>query len=315
MSLLPQSSQSPQPFLNATDLAAPTRPLSTLALIQACAKVPCFSTYEDRIHPLIQSLVDRCPQATLIPVPRHNLLIKVEGRNDVPPVALSAHLDKIDHFIEEGAPDQPPAELPVHIGDQEITGQMDDTIGLGMALSLMFQSAEENFPTLYLLFSEMEESFGLKRHPERLVDGGEGLYSGIGAERLYAYIQANLPLPSRVITIDTTPLFRGEQGIALYSKHWEKNKLDASPALIEATEALETLVVALAPEVKLTNNTNDYLTYGRCFNENPQATAIPCVAVEPAIYPYHQKDERVFLSDIERTEALVKALIQYKTEA
>jgi hypothetical protein len=284
--------------------------LSTLELIQACAKVPCFSTYEDRIHPLIQSLVDRCPQATLIPVPRHNLLIKVEGRNDVPPVALSAHLDKIDHFIDEGTPEQPPEILPVHVDAHEITGQMDDTVGLGMALSLMFQSAEENFPTLYLLFSEMEESFGLKRHPERLVNNGEGLYSGIGAERLAAYVQAHLPLPSRVITIDTTPLFRGERGIALYAKHWEKNGLEASPALVESTEALETLVVSLNPEVRLTNNTNDYLNYGRCFNQSLQATPIPCVAVEPAIYPYHQKDERVFLSDIAQTEAIVKALIQ-----
>lgn len=284
---------------------------STLELIEACAKVPCFSTYEDRIHPLIQSLVDRCPQATLIPVPRHNLLIKVEGRSDVPPVALSAHLDKIDHFLEEGSPDQPPAVLPVHIGPHEITGQMDDTVGLGMALSLMFQSADAGFPTLYLLFSEMEESFGLKRHPERLVNGGEGLYSGIGAERLSAYVKAHLPLPSRVITIDTTPLFRGERGVALYAKHWEKNKREASPALIEATEALTRVVVSLEPEVRLTNNTNDYLTYGRCFNQDQQAQAIPCVAVEPAIYPYHQKDERVFLEDIVRTEALVKALIQH----
>lgn len=284
---------------------------STLELIEACAKVPCFSTYENRIHPLIQSLVDRCPQATLITVPRHNLLVKVEGRTDVPPVALSAHLDKIDHFIEEGSPEHPPASLPVHIGPHEITGQMDDTVGLGMALSLMFQSAEANFPTLYLLLSEMEESFGLKRHPERLVDQGEGMYSGIGAERLSAYVQAHLPLPSRVITIDTTPLFRGERGVALYSKHWEKNKIEASPALVEATEELAQLVVRLAPEVRLTNNTNDYLTYGRCFNQSQAEQVIPCVAVEPAIYPYHQKDERVFLSDIVRTEALVKALIQH----
>lgn len=286
-------------------------PFSTLELIQACAKVPCFSTYEDRIHPLIQSLVNQCPQATLIPVPRHNLLIQVKGRPGVPPVALSAHLDKIDHFSEEGTPEHPPLELPVHVDDQEITGQMDDTIGLGMALSLMFQSEKEQFPTLYLLFSEMEESFGLKRHPERLVDRGQGLYSGIGAERLSAYVKAHLPLPSRVITIDTTPLFRGERGIALYTKHWEKNGLAASPALIEATQALEDQVLTLAPEVRLTNNTNDYLNYGRCFNQQQDQGVIPCVAVEPAIYPYHQKEERVFLKDIERTEALVKALIQF----
>lgn len=283
---------------------------STLSLIEACAEVPCFSSYEDRIHPMIQELVDRCPQAELIKVPRHNLLIKVNGREDVPPVALSAHLDKIDHFHEEGTPDNPPAKLPVHIGDHEITGQMDDTVGLGMALSLMFQSPLERFPTLYLFLSEMEESFGLKRHPERLYQGGEGLHSGIGAERLSAYVQANLPLPSRVITIDTTPLFRGEPGLALYSKHWEKNGIEASQALIKATTELEQLVVGLEPDIRLTNNTNDYLTYGRCFNEQQKAHPIPCVAVEPAIYPYHQKDERVFLEDIVRTEALVKALIQ-----
>lgn len=283
---------------------------STLQLIQACAEVPSFSSYEDRIHPLIQELVDRCPQATLIPVPRHNLLIKVQGRDDVPPVALSAHLDKIDHFHEEGTPTNPPARLPVSVGSQEITGQMDDTVGVGMALSLMFQSSLERFPTLYLLFSEMEESFGLKRHPERLFAGGAGLHSGVGAERLSAYVLEHLPLPSRVITIDTTPLFRGEPGVALYSKHWEKNGLVASEALQQATTELEQWALSTDPHLHLANNTNDYLTYGRCFNQQQNAHVIPCVAVEPAIYPYHQQNERVFLGDIVRAEQLVKALIQ-----
>lgn len=283
---------------------------STLELIQACAEVPSFSSYEDRLHPLIQSFVDRCPHAELIPVPHHNLLIKVQGRDDVPPVGLSAHLDKIDHFHEEGTPEQPPERLPVSVDSQEITGQMDDTIGLGMALSLMFQSPVERFPTLYLLFSEMEESFGLKRHPERLLNQGEGLRAGIGAERLSAYLLAHLPLPSRVITLDTTPLFRGEPGLALYSKHWEKNGIHASDALKTATTELEQLALSLDSQLHLTNNTNDYLTYGRCLNQQQDKHVIPCVAVEPAIYPYHQKNERVFLGDIVLAEQVVKALIQ-----
>ncbi len=280
---------------------------STLELIKACAEIPCFSSYEDRIHPFIQELVSRCEGAELIHIPDNNLLIRVPGREDVAPVALSAHLDKIDHFIAEGTPENPPESLPVSISKTEIIGQMDDTVGLGMALSLMLQSSHENFPTLYLFLSEMEESYGLKKHPERLRNGGEGMHAGMGAERISAYVLKHLPLPSRVITIDTTPLFRGEPGLALYSKHWEKNGLEPSEELIQSTTLLEQRVVALEPEVRLTNNTNDYLHYGKCLNQ--QSQAIPCVAVEPAIFPYHQKDERVFLKDIERTEVIVKDLI------
>lgn len=276
---------------------------NTLELIAEAAAIPCFSSYEERIHPWIQSLVDACPGVELEHVPDNNLLITIPGNERA--VALSSHLDKINHF--EGDPKR----LPVTLNDTEIEGQMDDTVGVGLCLSLMqyyAQQERQNHPTLYLLFSEMEESYGLRYHREKLKNQGEGLKAGIGAERLSAHLLETGRLPELVITLDTTPLFKGEPGLALYSKHWEKNGLEASEALIQATTAVEARVQEIHPGIHLANNTNDYLHYGKALNQDP-SRAVPCIAIEPAIYPYHQAGEKVFIKDIEATEALTKALL------
>lgn len=276
---------------------------NTLELIHKAATIPSFSSYEHIMHPWIQSLVSQCPHATMEIVPDHNVLITVQGNPMKSPVALSSHIDKIDHF------DDPSLDtLPASYNTLEITGQLDDTVGIGMCLSLMLQSGDYDFPTLYLLLSEMEESFGVRKHPERLRNQGKGLYAGMGAERLSEHLIQTQRIPSMVITIDTTPLFKGEPGWALYSKHWEKNNLEPTDDLIQATAEIEAFVLQQAPDIKLANNTNDYLHYGECLNQDP-SRPVPCIAVEPAIYPYHQKNERVFLEDIQKTEALVKALL------
>lgn len=274
--------------------------MNTLEIIEHCAQIPSFSSYEERIHPYIKELLSPYPEMHIEHIPQNNLLITVPGNQHLQPIALSAHLDKIDHFGDQ------PTRLPTSVSETEITGQLDDTVGLGICLSLAIQSQHYDFPTLYLLLSEMEESFGLKRHPERLKNQGKGLSAGIGARHIAQHLIQTQRIPSLVITLDTTPLFKGASGIALYSKHWEKNDLSPTPELIAATEKVERFLLEQEPCLRLANNTNDYLTYGQCLN---QSKTVPCIALEPSIYPYHQKDERVFLKDIQHTETLTKALL------
>lgn len=262
--------------------------------IKETAQVPSFSSYEERLHPYIRSIFDAIPEAEEIDVEGNNLIFRIGDRADHPTIALAAHLDKINHYGEDF-----PNQLPVEITEEQIEGAMDDCAGLGMMLTLAEKTAGDEWPNLLFFFSEMEEKKGLKEHPELLKNNGEGYTNGMGARRIAKYcLKADL-LPKEVITLDTTPLFEGSRGLALYSKPWELNDLDPSAELIEQTEKTVARFIAVDPEIKIDNNTNDYLHYSEVFNmkgENP----VVSVALEPAIYPYHQKGERVFVDDIRR---------------
>lgn len=271
--------------------------MNVIDLIMRCAAVPSFSTYEERLHPVVEELAAGI--GTITHVPTNNLIIDVPGKRDLPPVALTAHLDKINHFGEDLT--QP---LPVRLEDNKLIGLLDDSVGLGICLSLMCLSRDYDFPPLLLLFSEMEEGMGLRRHPHLLKDGGEGLYSGIGADRIADYLIDQDRLPGIAITIDTTPLFKGESGVALYCDHWKLNELKPSQALIDATARVQTAFQRIHPGIHIGNNTNDYLNYGYAFNR-AREIPIPSVALEPAIFPYHQAEEGVYVSDIEAAAAIL----------
>lgn len=204
-----------------------------LSIIRDIAVVPSFSSYEDRIHPVVRSLLQTVGGLDWHAVADNNLVVCVPGDTSRRPVALSAHLDKINHFG-----DNPPAELPFHIGKEKITGQMDNAAGLAICIALAQISREHSFPPLMLLFSEMEENFGLKHHPHLLKNGGSGLHSGMGAERISRYLQKQEMLPSAVVTIDTTPLFKGDKGVALYSGHWQFTGKKPDKLEKERTEAI-----------------------------------------------------------------------------
>lgn len=267
--------------------------------IEETAQIPSFSTYEERLHPYIRSVFDAIPEAEEIVVKGNNLIFRIGNRLDYPTIALSAHLDKINHFGRDF-----PDKLPVDITEDYIEGAMDDCAGLGMMLTIAEESAGYHWPDLLFFFSEMEEKKGLKEHPELLKNDGAEYTSGMGARQIAKRCQDSNLIPKEVITLDTTPLFEGEQGLALYSKHWEFNDLNPSAELIEQTEKTVAHFISIDPEIKIDNNTNDYLHYGEVFNMNGQNTVVS-VALEPAIYPYHQKGERVFVDDIRRGLAIL----------
>jgi hypothetical protein len=274
----------------------------TIDIIAQCAEIPSFTTYEERIIPFIEQIASSVPDAELIQVAENNIVVNVPGNPAKPTIAITAHMDKINHFGKEWS-----EKLPVTVTEEKIIGQLDDSVGVGLCLSIMQQSTRDDFPPMLFLFSEMEEGNGLKYHPEWLRGGGEGVHSGLGAERISEYLLQNNLVPDQVITIDTTPLFKGEPGLAIYTDHWEKNGLTPTPDLISATETVYQLFMELDPGLLKYNNTNDYLAYGLKLNQDP-THPITSIALEPAIFPYHQPNEEVFLSDIIRLE---KCLVEY----
>ncbi len=260
--------------------------------IKRCAEIPSFSSYEERLHPYIESVVKFIPDARLEKIPVNNLVVHIPGKKADKTVVLTAHLDKIDHWGSEA-----PATLPFSETKEEIEGQLDDTVGLGICLAIMELAAQSDYPNLVILFSEMEESKGMKEHPERLKNKGRSLAHGQGADELSRYIIEEGIETEAIITIDTTPLFKGKSGIAMYSNWWEMYKQTPTDGEVQITEKVSKALLNINPEMTVANNTNDYMIYGRIVNRN-SLNPVASIALEPAIYPYHQIGERVFKQDV-----------------
>lgn len=271
--------------------------------IEQTARIPSFSSYEERLHPYVRSVFNTIPDSRELEVEGNSLIFQLGDEEDRPTVALAAHLDKINHYGKTF-----PDSLPVEVTEEAIQGAMDDSAGLGIVLSLAELASKNNWPNVLFFFSEMEESKGKKEHPELLRNGGEGYRHGMGANRISKRCLQSDLVPDEIITIDTTPLFKGERGIALYSKHWELNDLEASEELVQRTMDVVRNFKNIDATITEDNNTNDYLQYGENFN-GQVGRPVVSVALEPAIYPYHQKGERVFVNDIKRTLEIVAAYL------
>lgn len=277
---------------------------TTIKMIKKTAEIPSFSSFEERIHPTIESYFNGLITSGLvskIPVVGNNLIYRYDNGSDLT-IALTAHLDKINHYSNDY-----PKKLPVKETDTFVEGAMDDCAGLGIILAVSSLLPQKNFPNILFFFSEMEESKGLKEHPELLKNNGEGYKHGMGARRIsQACLQQSI-IPDEIVTIDTTPLFKGERGVAIYSKHWELNDLKADKSLVKKTRDTVNRFLSIDENIHLDNNTNDYLHYGFEFNSKANKDVVS-LALEPAIYPYHQKGERIYKSDIMR---VLNILIQY----
>ena len=274
--------------------------------IKHVARCPSFSTYEERLHPYIRDIFDSLSGYEEIEAAGNNLIFRVGQNPTAKTIAIASHLDKINHYGEEY-----PKSLPVSISEDQITGAMDDSAGVGLALTLAEWAANSDKLNLLFFFSEMEESKGLKEHPELLKNNGRGYEHGLGARRISHCCKAQSLIPDEVITLDTTPLFKGKQGIALYSKHWELTDLNASQKLKEATAHIVKQFQDIYPDIQLHNNTNDYLHYGFEFNtESPKD--VVSIALEPSIYPYHQKGEKVYKEDIFKLLSIMKRYLERK---
>lgn len=298
--------------------ARPAAPARLLDLICLLAEVPSFSSFEERLHPLVLAAAAQMPGVVAEVVARRNVVLRVPGDEGRRPVALAAHLDKINHFDRHHSD-----PLVVERTEHKLCGLLDDAVGVGICLYLGLLAAREAFPPLLLLFTEMEEGTGLRQHPHLLRGAGHGLEHGVGARRLAQHLEGGRTVPPLVITVDLTPRLQGEPGIALYTDHWEHTDLSPSAALVRQTEEVAAALLELEPDIKRLNSTNDYLTYGRQLNAEADADAdtdtdadtdavqqpVVSVALEPSVWPYHQAREEVFIEDVGRvTDILVNFL-------
>lgn len=273
--------------------------MSVLEIIRRCAEVPSFSSYEERLHPVILEFIKNLPGVHHEVVEGNNLAIWTNAAPGAIPVVLTAHLDKINHLGRDSI-----EKLPFLQTDDELVGQLDDTVGVGLCLRLLERLCDRPDIALHVLLSEMEEGHGIKQTPHLLKDGGKGRSMGMGAEKLSRWLVSRKVVPKVILTLDPSPLFRGERGIAVYSEHWRITGIRPTPGLIERTELAVRLLEDLYPSICRRNNGNDYLVYGRQFNAEGQ-WHVPSLAIEPAIHPCHAMPERVFIRDVQDTEHLV----------
>jgi len=273
--------------------------------IRETAAIPSFSTRENRLHPYIRTFFGEIKKSVKdireISVKGESLVYLLHNNSDHT-VALAAHMDKINHYGSTY-----PDVLPVKETQEYIKGAMDDSAGVGILLALAGIEEREKFPNLLFFFSEMEESKGLKEHPELLRNKGKGYHPGMGAERIVRSCISEKVIPEIVITIDTTPLFKGKSGLAIYARHWELTDLEPDDSLVKKTDTVVEKFLTMDSNIQIANNTNDYLQYGYEFNKRLEEDVIS-IALEPAIFPYHQLGEKVFKSDIKRT---VNILTEY----
>jgi hypothetical protein len=274
-----------------------------IQLICEVASIPSFSSYEERLHPLIRRYVEQVPGATIEVVPNTNLLITVPGNPSLPTVAIASHLDKINHFETDSL-----NPISIELIDGKLKGLLDDATGVGICLHFLLRSKQGGLPPLLILLSEMEESTGLKKTPHLVKNNGEGYSHGMGARALAKHLSDTNRVPAAIVTIDTTPLFKGTSGVALYSRSWDLMEYEPSAKLVEHTEEIESWFTTNFPKVLLRNNTNDYLEYGKALNES--GGAIPSFAIEPSIFPYHCADEEVFIEDVESIVTIVESILQ-----
>jgi hypothetical protein len=271
--------------------------MNTIQLIKRCAEIPSWSTREKRLAPFIESVVVKVKNAKLEYIPDSNIVVSVPGKPGLPPVAITSHLDKINHF--EGSE---PERLPFAIKKGMLTGQLDDSVGVGICLSVLARSARGGFPPLLFLFSEMEECGCYED------DDDSELFHGIGGCRISQYLMDTRQIPRMFVTIDTSPQFSGNKGVALYTRFWEKCSLMPGDKLVTESETIGNYLYKKFPFLTLTNGSNDYINYGMLFNADHDIP-IPSIAIEPAIHPCHKPGEQVHISDIKKTFRIVSHLL------
>ena len=94
----------------------------------------------------------------------------------------------------------------------------------------------------------------------------------------------------------------------MYTEYWEKKGIEPEKELEDKLEKIRAFVLSCDPDIRLANGTNDYLVYGEYFGTRERGL-VPSIAIEPAIYPYHQIGEGVYVRDLERIVAVLKRML------
>src|SRR5699024_933249 len=111
--------------------------------IREVAQCPSFSTYEERLHPYIRSVFEALPGFQELPVQGNNLIFRRSCEPGQPMIAITSHIDKINHYGKHY-----PEVLPVSVTSKQIEGAMDDSASVGLCLALAEASVDKDWPGL-----------------------------------------------------------------------------------------------------------------------------------------------------------------------
>jgi len=239
-------------------------------LIKDLAKIPSYSEHEEIIHPYIrQFAADYFPAETEIIEIRKNLFIKIPGTLDLEPIALSAHLDKTRHK-------DLPASLEIEEfveTEDEISGHLDDALGLGLCLYISKLYSQKDRPPIYLFLTELEE------------------HGHLGAFRLKLYFYTNPSLhktPWAIINFDVTPL-GGTYSVLAVENNYTNGDLYTLFDVVPRTETM----LSFHP------NRSDYAIYSNFFDDSVS------FCLEVGCRNLHRLVERAYKRDV--TNALLVA--------
>lgn len=248
-----------------------------IEIIREVASIPSYTNHEELLHPYIENFLDEfVPNHTITKV-GNGLVIEVPGSLADEPIALAAHLDKINH---DKIPMFSDFSLCYAENDDTIIGHLDDSVGVGMCLYLAAWAQENVTPPLLLLLSDREEIGCLGA-----ADIVDYLYKRFDNHDKFLY-------PKWIINIDLSERVPEEIGVGIYS---DDNN--------EIADIVNTYFDVFDAE-----GLNDYTIYEK-FLWKTGSTSV--VSINPRCENLHSVKETVKKTDIEKVSNIVKFLLDF----
>jgi len=243
-------------------------------IIADLAKIPSWTTREERTYYYIEQFVKKnLPAQTQIIISMKSLIIQIPGNPALQPVALSAHLDKKDHWHD---PNLKQLDNFYETADR-LYGSLDDAAGVGCCLYLAALCNGLTNPPLYLFLTEMEEV---------------GLI-GTAHISLFFCKNAYLPPPGLIVNMDLCPQFGDKPGIAFSSE--EKN-----PLYLPFCRQIRS-------DICRSEGISDVLTYHVFFTETT------VFGIDAAICNLHTKLESCYKQDLKDVLKIAQQILEHWT--
>lgn len=220
-------------------------------IIKSVAEIPSFTGHERLLFPFVKNFLNEH-------IPGHEIvfeddffgmIVEIPGNANRQPLALSAHLDKIDHW---GVLIPELVKLTPRETKRKLFGAMDDAVGVGVVLWLARWSQTHDTPPLYLFLSCREE---------------QGM---VGAARIAIDFQeTGRRIPEKILNIDTCPILKKKAGTIVYSRpNYDLSELIQRFKPVVTTEGInditvyrrefpDTLTIAVEPAIRDMHTVNE----------------------------------------------------------
>jgi len=240
-------------------------------IIADLAKIPSWTTQEERIFPYIEQFIRKnMPIDTQMFVAKKSLIIQVPGNLALKPVALAAHLDKRDHWHDS---DLKQLDNFNETADR-LYGSLDDAAGVGCCLYLAAHCDGVTNPPFYLFLTEMEE-IGL-----------------VGTAHISWFFDTHTALlpPGLIVNIDLSPQFGDKPGIAFSSE-------EENPVYLPFCRKTRA-------DICRSEGISDAMVYEHFFKDTTTV-----IGLDPAVCGMHTKVESCYKQDLEDVVKIVQLIL------